>query len=52
MLVQGASYKEIASARQVAVKTVDHQLQCLYKKFAVRSRGELADMCWRGASSH
>lgn len=41
LLVRGASYKEIAAARSVSPKTVDHQMQRLFGKFGVRSRGEL-----------
>jgi DNA-binding CsgD family transcriptional regulator len=41
LLVRGASYKEIAAARSVSPKTVDHQVQHLFRKFGVRSRGEL-----------
>lgn len=41
LLACGASYKEIAAARSVSPKTVDHQMQCLFRKFGVRSRGEL-----------
>lgn len=37
----GASNEDIAAARQVSVKTVDHQLQYLYRKLGVASRDEL-----------
>jgi DNA-binding CsgD family transcriptional regulator/tetratricopeptide (TPR) repeat protein len=42
LLVAGKTYKEIAAERHVSVKTVDHRVQTLFRKFSVHSRGELA----------
>ena len=42
LLAQGKTYKEIASARSVSVKTVGNHVQALFRKFDVHSRGELA----------
>jgi DNA-binding CsgD family transcriptional regulator len=42
MVVHGRTYKEIAAARGVSWKTVGHHVQALFRKFGVRSRGELA----------
>lgn len=42
MVVRGHTYKEIAAKRGVAWKTVGNHVQSLFRKFGVRSRGELA----------
>ena len=42
LLAQGHTYKEIAAARSVSVKTVGNHVQALFRKFDVHSRGELA----------
>lgn len=41
LVVRGLTYKEVAAVRGVALKTVDHQVQSLFRKFRVHSRGEL-----------
>jgi DNA-binding CsgD family transcriptional regulator len=41
LVARGLTYKEVAAARGVAPKTVDHQMQSLFRKFGVHSRGEL-----------
>ena len=41
LLAQGKTYKEIAAARSVSVKTVGNHVQALFRKFDVHSRGEL-----------
>ncbi len=42
MVVHGRTYKEIASKRGTSWKTVGHHVQTLFRKFEVRSRGELS----------
>jgi DNA-binding CsgD family transcriptional regulator len=42
LVVQGRTYKEIASRRGTSWKTVGHHVQTLFRKFGVRSRAELA----------
>jgi DNA-binding CsgD family transcriptional regulator len=42
LLVAGKSYKEVAAERHMSVKTVDHRVQSLFRKFGVHSRSELA----------
>jgi DNA-binding CsgD family transcriptional regulator len=42
LLTAGKTYKEIATERGVSVKTVDHRVQTLFRKFSVHSRSELA----------
>jgi DNA-binding CsgD family transcriptional regulator len=41
LLVQGKTYKEVAAARGVSVKTVGNHVQTLFRKFGVHNRGEL-----------
>ncbi len=42
MVALGRTYKEIATQRGVSWKTVGNHVQTLFRKFGVRSRGELA----------
>ena len=41
LVARGLTYKEVAAVRGVALKTVDNQMQRLFAKFSVHSRGEL-----------
>ncbi|NVK31445.1 MAG: response regulator transcription factor [Gammaproteobacteria bacterium] len=41
LILKGISFSEIADIRQVAEKTVRHQASELYKKAAIKNRGEL-----------
>ncbi len=47
LIAQGKTYKEIAAARSVSVKTIGNHVQALFRKFDVHSRGELAAEAFR-----
>ncbi len=44
MLLEGASYEEIAESLNISVDTVKYHIQNLYKSLCIHSRGELCDL--------
>jgi DNA-binding CsgD family transcriptional regulator len=49
-IIEGRSYRSIATARGTSVRTVQHQARSLFEKFGVNSRGELAALIFRSSA--